>query len=177
MESILTKKQVKTYDPRTDHKLVADYGPGAKLTANVRYDDECGNGHNSFAITGDVITTQSKRLNDIAAGGCLHEDIARLFPELAPYIKWHLTSADGPMHYVANTLYWLGYSGYCDGKSGSPPNLASARKTAVWPDLPESFLNVHGTLGRDVVREALQARLDGLLQEFHDAVVSLGLTY
>jgi hypothetical protein len=183
MESILTKKQTRTYGPVSDKKLVTDYGLGACLTATVRYDDECSNGHNSFAITGHVITTRSKRQNDIEAGGCLHEDIARLFPELAPYIKWHLTSSDGPMHYVANTLYWLGYSGFCDGKQNSPPNLKNARATAVWLDMPDSLLATCPDAVADVatrkanVTTILEKRLDALLADFRTAVESLGFTY
>lgn len=102
--SVLTKKQTRTYGPR----FVAGYGPGAMLTATVRYDDQCGNGHNSFAITGEVVTPASKRRNDIEAGGCLHDDIARVFPGLAPFIKWHLCGSDMPMHYVANVVYHAG---------------------------------------------------------------------
>jgi len=118
--SILQKKQVKTYGPRTDATLVKDYGPGAQLTASVRHDDECGNGHNTFAITGEVITTVSKRHHDIAAGGCLHDDIARLFPELAPMIKWHLTSTDEPMHYIQNTLYFASDRDHYGRAKGEP---------------------------------------------------------
>lgn len=99
--SILTKRQVKTYGP----KLISGYGPEAEITAKVRYDDECGNGHNSFAITAEVTTPASRRRRDCEAGGCLHEEVARAFPELAPLIKWHLVSSDGPMHYIANTVY------------------------------------------------------------------------
>lgn len=102
--SVLTKKQVKTYGP----KPISGYGPGAVITAKVRYDDECGNGHNTFAITADVVTPASKRRNDIEAGGCLHEEVARAFPELAPLIKWHLVGSDYPLHYYANTIYHAG---------------------------------------------------------------------
>lgn len=42
------------------------------------------------------------------SGGCIHEDIAKRLPELAPYIKWHLCATDEPMHYLANTLYLAG---------------------------------------------------------------------
>ncbi len=55
------------------------------------------------------------------AGGCIHENIAEHFPELAPYIKWHLFDWNGPMHYIANTMYhvlehgpnhaWVYYNG------------------------------------------------------------------
>lgn len=96
--SILKKKQTKTYGPR----FIAGYGEGAQITATVRYDDECGNGHNSFAITA-VIARPGAR--DCEACGSLHEEIARIFPELAPLIKWHLVSSDGPMHYLAKVVF------------------------------------------------------------------------
>jgi len=73
---------------------VEGYGAGDQMTVTIRFDDQCQNGHQSFSITADV-----------AAGGCMHEEIAKVFPELAPLIKWHLTSCDGPMHYIANTVY------------------------------------------------------------------------
>lgn len=99
--SILVKKQVKTFGPRP----IDGYGANAAMTVTVRYDDQCGNGHNAFAITAEV---RRPRRSRIEAGGCMHAEIARLFPELAPYIKWHLVSSDGPMHYIANTVYMAG---------------------------------------------------------------------
>jgi hypothetical protein len=97
-ESILTKKQSKSYGPRP----IDGYGDGASIWVTVRFDDECGNGHNTFAITAHV-TVPKKR--DWVACGCLHDDICKAFPELAHLIKWHLCSTDGPMHYIANTVY------------------------------------------------------------------------
>lgn len=99
--SVLARSQYKSYGP----KPVSGYGPGAAIWAHVRYDDECGNGHNSFAITGTIRVPKQR---DAAACGCLHNEIAEAFPELAPLIKWHLCSSDGPLHYVANTLYHAG---------------------------------------------------------------------
>lgn len=168
MESTLTKKQTKTFGP----KPISGWGKGAQITAEVRYDDGCGNGHNTFAITGEI---RIPGRNDIEAGGCLHEEIAKAFPELAPYILWHLVSADEPLHYIANTLYWLGYSGWCDGKPGSPPNLTYARSTAVWPDMPESFLAPNST--KEEVTKALVGRRESLQAEFKAAVESLGFTF
>lgn len=89
----------------SEQRPIDGYGQGAYMTVDLRYDDDCGNGHNSFAITAEV---RLPRARDIEAGGCLHEEIARVFPELAPLIKWHLVSADGPMHYLANTIYHAG---------------------------------------------------------------------
>lgn len=49
MESVLTKKQVKTFK-----KAYVEDGREYVLIAKVRYDDECGNGHNAFSITGEI---------------------------------------------------------------------------------------------------------------------------
>ena len=74
-----------------------------KLVVELRFDDECSNGHNTFSATATLYENQQW-----VAGGCLHEEIVKWFPELAPLLKWHLTSTDGPMHYVANTVYLAG---------------------------------------------------------------------
>lgn len=96
--SVLTKSQTKTFGP----KPYPSYFKGCMIRATVRYDDQCRNGHNSFSITGEIYVPGR---SDIEAGGMLHEDIAKAFPELAPLLKWHLCSSDGPMHYVANTIF------------------------------------------------------------------------
>lgn len=35
----------------------------------------------------------------------MHDLIQERVPEYSHLIKWHLVSTDGPMHYIANTLY------------------------------------------------------------------------
>ncbi|MCP4541719.1 MAG: hypothetical protein GY832_31695 [Chloroflexi bacterium] len=86
------------------------------IIATVRYGDGCGNGHNSFAITANVYTRDRYHGEPTTmhssgvklwcgSGGCLHDAVAKHFPKLAPLIKWHLCSTDGPMHYIANTVY------------------------------------------------------------------------
>lgn len=70
------------------------------LTVTIRYDDRCGNGHNTFSITGEL------RINGRwDSGGCVHELIQEQFPGYRHLIKWHLVSSDGPMHYIADTLF------------------------------------------------------------------------
>jgi hypothetical protein len=164
--SVLTKHQTKQFGP----KPIAGYGPGAMITVKVRHDDQCGNGHNTFSITAQVETPASKRRNDIEAGGCLHAEVAQYFPHLAPFLKWHLTSTDGPLHYVENTLYWVGKRGWCDGKAGSPPNLAYARSAAVRPDATDKEIS-------NVTEGILLSRRDAMMREFKSAVESLGFTY
>ena len=84
---------------------IEGYGKGATLSVELRFDDNCRNGHETFSITGKVRRPGQR---DIEAGGWLHDDIAKVFPELAPLIKWRFTSTDGPIHYVTNTCYQAG---------------------------------------------------------------------
>jgi len=169
----IVKDQVRTYGP----KPIAGYGAGAEITATVRFDDRCGNGHNTFSITADVTTPASRRRRDIEAGGCMHDEIATAFPELVPLLPWHLVSTDGPMHYIENTLYWLGRRGYCDGKPNSPPNLAYARNTASWTDMPEGYLITGTVVSNAKIACVLAERLPALLAEFRAAVESLGFVW
>ena len=69
------------------------------LTVEMRFDDQCKNGHSSFSITGTIRDDRVRHDDGFVAGGCIHEEIEKAFPEFAPLIKWHLTSTDGPMHY------------------------------------------------------------------------------
>lgn len=163
---------------------IAGYGKGATFTATVAYDDTCRNGHNTFSITGEV-RVPGRRRDPVVACGMMHDAMQECFPELAPFLRWHLVSADEPMYYIENTLYWLGYQGWCDGKDRSPPNLEHARSTAVWPDMPETLVcpadvrsagNAHSP-GADKVVAALEARRAQLMADFRAAVESLGFTF
>ena len=107
---------------------VDGYGTNGVMHVIIRFDDECKNGHQSFSITADVYTVESRRQKDIAASGCMHDEITKIFPELAPLIKWHLISTDGPMHYIANTLYHAGDRDYNGRRAGEP----SAHRTIVY---------------------------------------------
>ncbi len=149
MESKLTKKQTKTLT-----KIINYHGAAANIDVTIRYDDSCGNGHNSFSITADIIEKSVR--GEWIAGGCMHEEIVKAFPELEPYIKWHLTSSDEPMHYVANSLYFA-----------REPDLEAARRSAIWPEAELA----------DFTEENLLARLPALMNEFKSDVESLGFTY
>ena len=194
--SVLTCKQVKTF--RTDY---TENGEPRTLIAEVRHDDECGNGHNSFAITGELYEPHAQRGEPTvkhASGrtlwlnscGCLHDEIAKRLPELAPFIRWHLSSTDGPMHYAANAKYWAGHSGYRDGKPNSPPNLEYLKSTIAFGALPEdTAFNLADCLYNDArgftwnenkaheLEQWLHARLSALMLAFKRDVEVLGFTY
>ena len=96
-DSNLTKSQKLTFTKKVKPASRYDYD---RITATVRWDDECGNGHNSFAITG---STTVKGREDM--GGCIHDEIKKHFPELSHLIQFHLMGSDQPMYYIQNTMY------------------------------------------------------------------------
>lgn len=106
----------------SESRPVEGYGEGARLTVEMRFDDQCKNGHNDFAITGEI----RRPRRGFEAGGCVHDEIAQAFPELAHLIRWHLTSTDGPMHYVANTCYLAGDRD-CYGRAQGEPSSWESR--------------------------------------------------
>ena len=166
-ESKPAKQQAKTYGPRAFEK----HGRNYAIEASVRFDTECGNGHNSFAVTADIMLCDWKG-NPVQwdAGGCCHDEVSKHFPELAPLVKWHLCSTDGPMHYVANTIYLAGNKD-CSGEKAR--ELDGARRAAVWPDATDVELS----LPQCELKNRLLARLPALLTEFRAAVESLGFTW
>jgi hypothetical protein len=74
-----------------------------RIDVVVRLDDTCGNGHETWSVTGDL--THPLR----NSGGCIHEEIALHFPELRSFIPLHGSDMDGcPMQTVANAFFWYG---------------------------------------------------------------------
>lgn len=115
MKSILTKYQVRTYQRFIDYR-----GEKCRFTVEVRYDDECNNGHNTFSITGAINQLGIRERDSLICAGCLHKEIIKYFPELKHLIKWHLCSSDGPMYYLENTLYHASNSKSSKYKVGEP---------------------------------------------------------
>ena len=161
-----------------------DGGP-CLMTVKICFDDDCKNGHNTFAITGSIYTLPSKIYSGggHVISGCIHDEIAKYFPELALLIKWHLCNDDGPMYYIENTLYHLGYrSGPDEAHYMKPhePNIEHARSTAVWPDMPESLICGRAQRMLKSTRDAalpvkalLEARLPALMIEFNAAMATI----
>lgn len=135
-KSQLTKHQV---DKKV--KMFKEDGKGYRIIANIRYDDNCGNGHNSFSITGEIWRQGNQR--DCESCGCIHDEIAKHFPELKPYLKWHLMSSDGPMYYIANTIYHASDTD-CWGKYKGEPrsfkNVIKFGKNPIIIDMPKKFV-------------------------------------
>lgn len=148
----------------SESRPVKAYGPGELLTVEIRFDDECKNGHNSFAITANVRRSGAR---DITAGGCMHEEIAQVFPELAHLIRWHLCGTDGPMHYIANTVYhalqhspnraWVYFNGPSD-----PLNIGETKERLVGYVNAHEALKVEGAEGYRVQWDEKTAKVQNL---------------
>lgn len=117
IKSKLTIKQVKKFTRVIGKET---------LKLEISYDDECGNGHNSFHMTGDLWETAPNGRKVHIAGGCVHDEIKRFFPEYAKYIKWHFMNSDGPMHYPGNATYHAGNRDYNGLLEGEPHTLHDA---------------------------------------------------
>lgn len=151
--SKLTKSQSKVFGP-VEYQ---ENGETFKISATVRHDDRCNNGHNTFSITGEIYrkSKSGRWLED--SFGCIHEKISVHFPELAPLIRWHLTSTDGPMHYAANALY-LASTKDCWGLERGEKRQIKNGKTG----LPAWHLVAIDSDGSEVELYALNKSLDAL---------------
>jgi len=118
VNSILTKNQKVSFNKTL---FSEKYNCTIDICCNIRFDDQCGNGHNSFGITGGVYESGKKRCDkNVIAYGCVHDDIILYFPEFSHLIKYHLVSSDCPMHYIANTLYHSRTTDTKGKKAGDP---------------------------------------------------------
>jgi hypothetical protein len=98
--------------------------------AHVRFDDDCKNGHQTFAITGTVWGhAKSTSERQWISGGCVHDDVARAFPPLAA---------------LANGAYWAqksrGLYRVFDSmpfEDADPKAPGHFRSTVVWGAAPE----------------------------------------
>lgn len=132
-KSKLTKYQEKTYEGVTKE--------GHKVTAFVRYGDDCGNNHNPFGVTGTEYEKDKPQIERfIISCGCIHDKVTEAIPELLPYVKWHLCSSDEPMHYIANTLYYARDRTHKGVPIGDPVKWSTELK---FKGMPFSFREPH----------------------------------
>ena len=160
----MTTRTIYPQERKFGAEYINEHGETEVLKAVVRHDDRCENGHNTFSVTASLYVGYVER-----ACGCLHDEICERIPELAPFIKWHLCSTDGPLHYVANTVYHVNSKEFAYHWEG--PDLDAARRSAIWPDATDEALI------EPWLEQRLADRLPALLEDFQAAVESLGLTY
>ena len=105
-------------------------GTRKTIIVSVRFDDDFKNGHNTFAITGEI--WNPKHPGDSETAGCIHDEIRKHFPELRHLIKWHLCSTDGPMHYPGNVTYLAGDRDHWGLLKGEPHPGPQHQETVLY---------------------------------------------
>ena len=159
MKSVLTKSQSKTFTKKINYE-----GKDCTMSVRLRYDDECGNGHNTFSITGSIKGGRYERYGyEIELSGCIHNEIKKYFPEFTHLIKWHLCGSQQPMYYIENTLYL----------ATDKRDFNAARKSAIWEDATDIELSQ----SREKLEKLLLKRLPKLMKEFRHDIEALGFIY
>lgn len=167
-KSVPVKDQKKVYGPKNFRQGDVNY----RITAKVGFDDEYGNGHNTFSITGDIDRYERGQWRE-ASGGCIHDEIAKHFPELRPYIKWHSFSVDGP--YIADTLYHASDRD-CWGLKKGEFNSFTYQVQVDGKSLFQSrvFYTFRNWLHRDEARDEAEVFLKFVKAEFNPEIVQVG---
>lgn len=139
----------------TPWKEYTEAGRHYRIRATYGVDYEFGRRNNQqpyFSLTGEIEQQDDRRPNHWRDYSCgqIHGEIARRFPELAPYVKWHLVSLGEPMHYIANGKYWWKKAmgvvepGDYPDAPGSPNPIDAFQKTIVFGGIPgETMPTLH----------------------------------
>lgn len=131
-----------------------------------------------FSVTGEIDELRGGRWKE-DSGGALHDDVARHFPELEPYIKWHLVAwPSGPMHYLGNAKYWwekmAGISKW-PAQPGEPDPAEAFASTVVLGALPDDLMPPTHPEAWPEVEAWLKDRLPTLMEAFRADMEALGV--
>lgn len=97
-----------TTEPLPTARRTVRIGDRRTLTAIVQL-HKIGDQRPYFSVQGEERNLRRRGDNQIECCGCMHEDVLRVWPGLAPLVALHLSDDRGvPMHAVANAAYWLG---------------------------------------------------------------------
>lgn len=93
-------------------------GQKLSISFEAKFDSLGVNQDEYFSITG-MIKEDSMRGRDVS-GGCIHDDIAKHFPEVADVLKFHLFHKNEKNSYIKNTVYLAGDRDHNGFKKGEP---------------------------------------------------------
>lgn len=103
------------------HTIDTQDKDGNIMRIRIRLNDECKNGHQDFAITADVWQRGKPRTDRYwIMGGCCHDEILAVRPDLKLFVDLHLCDYTGvPMYAIENGFYHL-REGFNESKPGQP---------------------------------------------------------
>jgi hypothetical protein len=162
----------------TPWKEYTEHGQRYRIQATYGIDYDFGRRHHqspSFSATATVEVFYRGHWKEYS-GGMQHGEIARHFPDLEPYLKWHLVSLGEPMHYIANAQYWWekmnGTSRWPDEPGGPDPKNAFLH-TIIFGGIPgETLLDTNFWIKME---SWLRQRLPKLMGYFAADMKTLGV--
>lgn len=88
-------------------KIYTENGEELKMVVKISLDDDCENNMCDWSITADIYCKKNE--NWVwGAGGCCHEEIEKVFPELAKFIPLHNSNHYGaPLYPEGNGSYHI----------------------------------------------------------------------
>jgi len=91
------------------HKILTTDSNGDHLEIVISLDDDCKNGHADFHITGTGWKQGRARSgNNWIYGGCCHDEILKVRPDLKLFVDLHLADCKGaPMYATGNGIYHM----------------------------------------------------------------------
>lgn len=136
--------------------------------------------HPYFSITGELydrdrnngdecVLNANEKRRWLGSCGQLPDEIQTNIPALAPYLRWHLTSTDGPMHYLANAHY---HAGFCEGMEDSR-NIEYLKSTIVYGALESDNAVSLETLNESQLDAFLVERFPALMLKFQSDMETL----
>jgi len=101
---------------------------GKPMSINIRCNGADGpNKHDSFAITGGIWSKLPKTDGNHLMGGCIHDEILAVRPDLKPFVELHLSDGDGvPMYAIENGWHW-----YCKERKKGHDYLRLSKEDAA----------------------------------------------
>jgi len=149
---------------------ITDTRANERTTTKIQLADDCRNGHEHFSLTANIYEKTPRGWRDVG-GGCCHEHILALRPNLAPFAALHLSDQDGvPMHAFSNAWYW--FQGAFPAAASSPYHGGSGPNGKAPADCLRIFSeHTRATPEQVQTIEALQPRSE---QELQAALEDLG---
>lgn len=152
---------------------------GDVLIAKAKIESHSGQ-HPYFSMTGDLYdrnrpnrdgktTNASGKSRWLGSCGAIGDTIVEWKPELSQFERWHLTSTDGPMHYLANAIF---HAGFCLGMEDSR-NLEYLKSTIVYGAVEGDSDVDLASLDAHQLKDWLIARFPALMQQFKADMAAL----
>lgn len=137
----------------------------SNMLIKIRLADECKNGHQDFSITATYWEVGKAR-NDrnMVGGGCCHDEIIKVRPDLKMFVNLHLSDFSGvPMYAVENGFYHL-----CEGFNNIKPNESgfSAEFCEYYRITPKQFETL--SKSENKLKYALNLEKLGILDQWRE---------